>query len=453
MTHASADAAGALPSELIGRKRDGAELDEAELRQLVGGYLARDVGEGQIAAFLMAGVIRGFSREEAVALTRILVESGETLDLSGIAGPTVDKHSTGGVGDGTTLLVAPVLAACGATLVKLSGRGLGHTGGTLDKLESIPGLRVDLSTDELTRIAGEVGCVVAAQSDELVPADRELYALRDVTATVESTALIASSVMSKKLAAGAGAIVLDVKAGDGAFMPTEEAATELAELCVDIGEAAGRSTVALVTSMDQPLGRGIGNALEVAECSRLLAAPPQGRLAEIGVELAANGLAAASGLDVDEARAQVREAWTSGRARERLRAMIAAQGGDPSVVDDPEGVLPAAPVRRPVPAPTSGTVRAVRARRVGELAAWLGAGRVRKGEPVDPAVGVELQVEVGDAVAAGEALATIHARDAATADTAAERLAGLVEIGEAVAAPSTLLRRVGRQGPAPAERR
>ncbi|QBI21590.1 thymidine phosphorylase [Egibacter rhizosphaerae] len=433
----------ALPSELIGRKRDGGSLTEDELRTLVEGYLEGRVGEGQIGAFLMAGVLRGFSRDEAIALTRIFVESGAMLEQAGLPGPTVDKHSTGGVGDGTTLLVAPTLAACGVTLVKLSGRGLGHTGGTLDKLESIPGFRVDLDGRELYRVASEVGCVVAAQTNELVPADRELYALRDVTGTVESTALIASSVMSKKLAAGSNAIVLDVKAGEGAFMASEEAAAELAELCVEIGEADGRRTVALVTAMDQPLGTGIGNALEVAECVRLLEAEPQGRLAELAAELAATGLALATETDLDAARERVRDAWSSGASRAKLREMIVAQGGDPGAVDNPAATLPQAPVQRPVPADAAGCVRRVAARGVGELAAWLGAGRARKGDPVDPAVGLDLHVAIGDEVEAGQALATVHARDDATADEGARRLGELIEVGAPTEAPPTLLRRVG----------
>jgi len=420
--------------DLIGRKRDGGELREDELAALVGGYLDGSVGEGQMAAFLMAGVLRGFTDDEALALTRILEGSGDVLDLSALAGPTLDKHSTGGVGDGTTLLVAPLCAAAGAQLVKLSGRGLGHTGGTLDKLESIPGLRVDLAEDELLRIAGEVGCVVGAQTDRLVPADKALYALRDVTGTVASRALIASSVMSKKLASGAGTIVLDVKAGDGAFLPTGAEAADLARLCVRIGTAAGRRCVALVTGMDQPLGRGIGNALEVAEAVRLLSAPPSGsRLAAVALDLAAHGLAVARHGDlraVAAVRRELERHWGGGEALARLRAMVAAQGGDPRVCDDPGAVLPAAPVVLPAPAPRAGTVSALPARRVGELAAVLGAGRARKGDAVDPAVGLDLAVEVGDEVEAGQPLAMVHARDRAAAERVAAELAALVRIGD-----------------------
>ncbi|HEY8340628.1 MAG TPA: thymidine phosphorylase, partial [Egibacteraceae bacterium] len=435
--------------DIIARKRDGGEVDAESLAWLVDGYLDGTVSEGQMAAFLMAGVLRGFSDAEARWLTEILVASGDVLDLSSLRGPTVDKHSTGGVGDGTTLLVAPLLASAGAQVVKLSGRGLGHTGGTLDKLEAIPGMRVELSSEEVLAIADSVGCVVAAQTGELVPADRELYALRDVTATVASRALIASSVMSKKIAAGADTIVLDVKTGDGAFMATREEAVALARLCVSIGDAAGRRCVALVTAMDQPLGRGIGNALEVAEAVELLSGPPPGdgagsRLAEVALELATLGLAegrAAAGADHDpeQARADLRERWASGVALETLGRMIGAQGGDVAVIEQPRRVLPQAPVQRSVTALEGGVVTAVPARAVGEIAAALGAGRARKGDTVDPAVGVELRVEVGDELEPGAELAVVHARDDAAADEAAARLRDLVALGTAAERPATVL--------------
>jgi pyrimidine-nucleoside phosphorylase len=425
--------------DLVGRKRDGGELTAGELRWLVDGFLDGAVMEGQMAAFLMAGVLNGFTEAEARALTAAMVDSGDTLDLSGLRGPTIDKHSTGGVGDGTSLLVAPLLASAGAQLVKLSGRGLGHSGGTLDKLEAIPGFRTALAADEMLRIAEDVGCVVAAQTGDLVPADKALYALRDVTGTVASTALIASSVMSKKLAAGASTMVLDVKAGDGAFMPTQEAAGELARLCVSIGADAGRRCVAAVTSMDTPLGRGIGNALEVAECVALLGGPPGGRLATVALELAALALAEARDGDVDVVRGELRGRWESGAPLETLARMIAAQGGDPRVCEDPWSALPAAPVRRAVPADRAGAVTAVPARAVGELSVILGAGRARKDDDVDPAVGIELRVEVGDAVEAGQPLAIVHARTDGDADGAAARLAELVAIGDDAAPPPTVL--------------
>ncbi|HVM20580.1 MAG TPA: thymidine phosphorylase, partial [Egibacteraceae bacterium] len=426
--------------------RDGGELTADELAWLVNGYLDGSVSEGQTAAWLMAGVIRGFSEAEARALTGVLVASGETLDLQRLSGPTVDKHSTGGVGDGTTLLVAPLLAAVGVRVVKLSGRGLGHTGGTLDKLEAIPGMRTDLEPDELLRIADEVGCVVAAQTGRLVPADKALYALRDVTGTVASTALIASSVMSKKIAAGAQTIVLDVKAGDGAFMPDRAAAEALARLCVSIGSDAGRPTVALVTAMDQPLGRGIGNALEVAEAVDLLRDAPAGRLAEVALALAEAALHrtdAVVGSVGGDARERLVTAWTDGSALETLGRMIAAQGGDAAVCESPERVLPRADVVKDVVALHGGVVAGLPARAVGDLAASLGAGRSRPGEDVDPAVGIHVAIEVGDEVEPGATVATVHARSDDDAQAAANRFRELIRWSdEPVSRPDVILERL-----------
>lgn len=439
---------GLWPAELIARKRDGGELDEAELRALITGLLAGEVSEGQMAAFLMAGVIRGFSDAEARFLTRILWDSGETLDLSRLPGPTIDKHSTGGVGDGTTLLVAPLLAAAGAQLVKLSGRGLGHTGGTLDKLEAIPGMQVELDPAELLTIAADVGCVVAAQSDRLVPADKALYALRDVTATVESPALIASSVMAKKLAAGASTIVLDVKTGHGAFMSTADAAEHLARLCVGIGTDAGRRCTAIVSDMEQPLGRGIGNALEVAEAVDLLAGKPEGRLAEVALELAALALADARALqaaahsDLGVVRRELITRWERGEALDRLRRMVEAQGGDPRVCEAPGEVLPRAPETREVVAMTGGVVSGLPARTVGKIAARLGAGRARKDANVDPAVGVRLAVEVGDSLEPGQLIATVHARRASDAEDAVQALQHAIVLAGDAARRPVLLRRI-----------
>src|SRR5680860_464280 len=350
----------------------------------------------------------------------------------------------------TSIVVAPLLAAAGCAVVKLAGRGLGHTGGTLDKLESIPGMRVQLTSEELLAVARKVGCVVAAQSDRLVPADRALYALRDVTATVESVALIASSVMSKKLAAGAQTIVLDVKAGAGAFMATEEDAAGLAELCVTIGRDAGRRCSALVTAMDTPLGHGIGNALEVLEVVELLReAPGEDRLTEVALDLAGTALLSARGADDgdDAVRAgaceELREHWASGAALERLASMVAAQGGDPRVCERPREVLPAAPVRRQVHARSDGVVAAVPAREIGELAAWLGAGRRRRGDDIDPAVGLELAVEVSQPIAVGELLAVVHAGSDSAAEHAAGLLRDLVVVGnEPIQRPPTTLRRI-----------
>ncbi len=434
-----------LPSELIGRKRDGYELSDGQLRTLIGGMLAGDVNEAQIAALLMAGVLNGFSHAETRALTTILWESGETLDLSRLTGPTVDKHSTGGVGDGTTLIVAPLVAAAGGQMVKLSGRGLGHTGGTLDKLESIPGLDVELEPGRMLDIAEEVGCVVAAQTERLVPADRALYALRDLTATVESRALIASSVMSKKLAAGASTIVLDVKAGNGAFMPDAEQAEDLARLCVELAQNAGRRCAALVTDMDQPLGRRIGNALEVREAVALLSGSPEGRLAEVALELATVAMVEATdepSRTADAVRKDLVALWEQGAALERLARMIAAQGGDAQVCQDPEAVLPSAPTRRDVVATAGGTVGAVPARQIGEIVARLGAGRASKGADVHPAVGVVLEVEVGDEVEAGQRLAVVHARSADEAQRGVDALQAAISMDGDGAAREAILSRI-----------
>ncbi len=427
---------------LIARKRDGGELSGQQIEDLIRAYMAGGVAEEQMSALLMAGVIRGFSDREAVALTDALVASGETVDLSGLRGPTVDKHSTGGVGDTTTLVVAPLLAAAGLQVAKLSGRGLGHTGGTLDKLESIPGFRVDLSPEEMRAQVESIGLAVAAATQDLVPADKRLYALRDVTGTVPSRALIASSVMSKKIAGGASHVLLDVKAGDGAFMERVEDAVGLAELCVTIGEAHGRRTGALVTDMSQPLGDGVGNALEVAEAVEVLQGRRPGRLERLCRELAAAVLEL-TGEPATDARARIDRIVDSGAGLERFREFVAAQGGDARVADDPWEVLPAAPVVRSW-TPAGGRVVRIRCRELGELASSLGAGRHRKEDAVDPAVGLVLSVRVGDAVAEGDVVATVHASSEDDADRALARLAELVVFGEEdVAAPPLVHARVG----------
>lgn len=414
------------------------------ITELVAGWLAGRTEEATLVAALRA---EAFTDDDAVALTRLLADSGDHLDLSDLGPWTVDKHSTGGVADSTTLLAVPLLAAAGARVVKLSGRGLGHTGGTIDKLEAIPGLRTDLAGDELLAIAEDVGCVVAAQSDRLVPGDRALYALRHATDTVASPALIASSVMAKKLAAGAATIVLDVKAGDGAFMRSVDDAVELARLCTRIGWQAGRRCVALVTAMDEPLGRSVGNALEVAEAVELLAVPPTGRLAQLSVDLAAEGLGLARGGDAGEVRDELVARWRDGQALARLRAMVAAQGGDPAVCESPRTVLPAAPAVVTLRARRPGWVAAVPARGVGRIAAQLGAGRRGKHEPINPAVGVQLHVAVGEHVAPGEPLATVHAADEEAARHACAQLHRLVELADgAVSSPPTVHQRVDAGG-------
>jgi pyrimidine-nucleoside phosphorylase len=436
--------------ELIARKRDGGELSGAEVAGLIGRYVAGAVDDAQMSALLMAGLIRGFSTAEAVALTEAFVASGDRIDLSDFVGPTVDKHSTGGVGDTTTFIVAPLLAAAGCQVVKLSGRGLGHTGGTIDKLEAIPGVRTDLTVDEVRTQVERIGLAVASATADLVPADKRLYALRDVTATVPSPALIASSVMSKKIAGGASTIMLDVKAGDGAFSASVEDAAALAELCVSIGRAHGRRTAALVTDMSQPLGDAIGNALEVVAAIDVLRGEGSPRLREISLALAAGTLELLGRTAVD-ARAEAEGLLDDGSALERFGRLVVAQGGDPAVLEAPRAVLPNASVVRDW-TPPAGIVEWIACRRLGEIAGGLGAGRARAGDPVDPSVGLEFHVRVGDRVeqdgtAQGRPAVRIHARDDASADAAALALQRAVRTGsDEVDAVPLLHRRIGFDG-------
>jgi pyrimidine-nucleoside phosphorylase len=428
--------------DLVAAKRDGGELPPDQLRELVLGYARGDVPDYQMAAFLMAGYLRGFTPRETGALTDAMLASGDRLDLSRLGGPTVDKHSTGGVADGTTLVVGPLCAAMGMQVLKLSGRGLGHTGGTLDKLEAIPGMRVELSADELLDQVERIGLAVAAQSATLVPADKAMYALRDVTATVANTALIASSVMSKKLAGGASCILLDVKAGSGAFMKEASAAAELASTCVHLGRAAGRRTAALVTDMDQPLGDLVGNAVEVREAVEVLRGERGGRLRDLCLVLTGH-LAALAGVapDPEEGRRQAAKALDSGAGLEKLRAFVAAQGGEVAVVDDPTR-LPRAPVNLDVTAPRSGWLGEVDTEAVGRAAAGLGAGRKRKEDPVDPAVAVELTAKLGDQVAAGDRIGGVMARDQAAAEAAARELTAALRFTDQPSQPPPLVHEV-----------
>jgi pyrimidine-nucleoside phosphorylase len=424
---------------VIAAKRDGRELDAATLRALVRSFADGDVPDYQMAAFLMAGYLVGFSAREASALTQAMLESGESLDLSALRGPTVDKHSTGGVADGTTLIVAPLAAELGMQLLKLSGRGLGHTGGTLDKLESIPGMRTALSVRELLDQVDRIGVAVGAQTAELAPADGALYALRDATATVASTALIASSVMSKKLAGGASSIVIDVKVGSGAFMKDTAAARELARLCVTIGRDAGRAATAVLSDMSQPLGRLIGNAVEVREAIAVLRGERRTRLRELSVALAAELAWLAGVADNAEAgRARAEEALDSGAALERFRRFVEAQGGDPRVVDRPE-LLPAAPVVREVTAKQAGWVASADGEALGTAAARLGAGRRYKEDTIDPAVGLELVPAIGDEVEGGALIARVFARDEASAAEAERALADALTMSDSAVAPPPLI--------------
>ena len=413
--------------ELIERKRNGEEIPAAELRELVAAYVRDEVPDYQAAALLMAVWFRGLSPAETFALTEAMVASGETVDLSSRLGRrVVDKHSTGGVGDKTTLALGPVVAACGAPFGKMSGRGLGHTGGTLDKLESIPGFRVELSIDELVGQVEEIGIAVAGQTADLVPADRKLYALRDVTATIDEVSLIAASIMSKKIAGGASALVLDVKVGEGAFMRTEDDARRLAQAMRGLGAEAGMDVVCLLTDMEQPLGRAVGNALEVREAYETLAGAGPADFREL-VTVAAMHLLALSDLRIDEAEARKRctAALDDGSALAAYEHWIRAQGGNP----DPD-LLPAAPVVREVSATSSGFVREVRARQIAAVAMELGAGRERKEDPVDHAVGVVCHAKRGDRVERGEPLAEVHARSETAADSAEAALGSAYELGD-----------------------
>jgi pyrimidine-nucleoside phosphorylase len=413
--------------ELIERKRNGEEIPAADLREFVAAYTRDEIPDYQAAAFLMAVFFRGLSPVETYALTDAMVASGERVDLAARLGRrVVDKHSTGGVGDKITIAVGPVVAACGVPFGKMSGRGLGHTGGTLDKLESIPGFRVELTTDELVEQTREIGIAVAGQTADLVPADKKLYALRDVTATIDQVSLIAASIMSKKIAAGASAVVLDVKVGEGAFMRTVEDARELAQEMRALGEEAGLEVVCVLTDMNQPLGRAVGNALEVREAWETVSGegPPDTR--ELVVDAAAQLLALSDlGVDEGEGRRLAETALDDSSALAAYDRWVRAQGGDP----DPSR-LPAAPVVRPVWAPASGYVRELGAREVAITAMELGAGRDVAGEPIDHAVGVVCLAKRGDPVESGDALAVIHARDDAAAVTAESRLLAAYEIGE-----------------------
>lgn len=428
------------PVELIGIKRDGGTLTKEQYEWMITNWVQEtgEIDDAQISAFLMAGVLRGFSKAETSYLTEVMLHSGDQLDLSGLSGPTVDKHSTGGVGDGTTLIVAPLLAACGVQVVKLSGRGLGHTGGTLDKLESIPGFNVSLEDTRIMAIAEDVGCVVAGQTADIVPADKKLYALRDITGTVASRSLIASSVMSKKLASGADTIILDVKTGEGAFMKETKDAIALAETCIDIGRRAGRNTRAVVTDMSTPLSGGIGNALEIIEVVNTLSDAPQGRFAEVCLTLATLGLSEAKGIDQDTARTELEQAWTTGMALERLEKMIIAQGGDPQVCINPIDTLPAAPYQRELVAPFDTTIERIPALRIGEIALGLGAGRTHAGEEIDPSVGIELLVEEGDQIEKGQPVCVIHAKSEDDGIRAQNEVVKAIRFGEGQPAPTII---------------
>jgi pyrimidine-nucleoside phosphorylase len=423
-------------AELIRRKRDGEELGRDELSDLVLAYARGDVPDYQMAAFCMAVFFKGLNGEETFALTDAMIRSGETIDLGSALGrKVVDKHSTGGVGDKTSLAVGPIVAACGVPFGKMSGRGLGHTGGTLDKLESIPGFRVELSKEEFLEQVREVGLAIIGQTADLVPADKLLYGLRDVTATVDNVSLIAASIMSKKIAAGADAIVLDVKVGDGAFMKTIDDARELAHMMLELGEHAGREVVCMLTDMDQPLGQAVGNALEIRETIATLRGEGPSDFTELVLDASAHLLALSDlGIDRREGRVRAVAAVENGTALATYERWIAAQGGDPA-----EAALPSALVVTEVPASADGFVRSIGAVDIGMAAFRLGAGRQTKDDTIDHSVGIRCLKKRGDAVALGDVLAEVHARDAASAKRAEAEVLAAYELGGEAPPPRSIV--------------
>jgi pyrimidine-nucleoside phosphorylase len=425
--------------DIILKKRDGGTLSRDEVRFFVAGVTDGTLPDYQASALLMAIVLRGMTAEETAWLTDAMVHSGVRVDLTGIPGVKIDKHSTGGVGDKTSLVVAPLAAACGVPVPMMSGRGLGHTGGTLDKLEAIPGFRVDLSIAEMKVALARVGCAMIGQTSQIAPADKKLYALRDVTGTVESIPLISSSIMSKKIAEGIDGLVLDVKTGSGAFMKNEDDSRRLAESLVSIGNASGVKTEAVISAMDSPLGRAVGNALEVIECLEVLKGRGPSDLIDVSVELTSRmlvlGRVAAD--RVDAAR-QVRGAIASGAGLERFRAIVEHQGGDPHIVDD-YSRLAAAPERHLVTAPCSGYLTRLDAELVGRASVALGAGRDRVEDPVDPAAGVVVFVKPGDQVRAGDPILELHYRDRGRLDAALALAKRSIAIGDVPPSPTRLL--------------
>jgi pyrimidine-nucleoside phosphorylase len=414
--------------ELIERKRDGHEHTPDEIAHIIDGYTAGDMPDYQMSAWLMAALLRGLSAEETIAMTDSMVRSGDVIDLSAIPGVKVDKHSTGGVADTTTLVLAPLVASCGVPVAKMSGRGLGHTGGTLDKLESIPGFRIESTPEEFVAQVRNIGVAVVAQSPRIDPADKKIYALRDVTGTVPSVPLIVASIISKKIAGGADAIVLDVKVGSGAFMKTEEEARQLAHELSAVGEALGRKVVCLMSDMEQPLGMAVGNALEVAEAIETLRGHGPEALTELCLAFGARMLVLGErASDVLRAREILAEAITSGRALERFRQWVAAQGGDPRVADE-VSLLPQSRLTREVRARESGFVARFDAEAVGRAAMRLGAGRERVGDVIDPGAGLVLAVRVGDEIAAGDLLCTMYSAGEELLDSGEERFRAAVHL-------------------------
>jgi len=427
------------PYEVIRAKRDGVSLSHATIRDIILRYASGEVPDYQMAALCMAVFYRGLDEGELAAWTAAMLDSGEVVDLSAVPGVKVDKHSTGGVGDKVSLCLAPMVAACGVPVPMIAGRGLGHTGGTLDKLEAIPGFSVNLSVEEYQRQVGELGVCLMGQTEKVAPADKRLYALRDVTATVDCIPLIASSIMSKKLAEGIDALVLDVKVGSGAFMKRAEDARTLAEAMIAIGTRMGKNVTALVTDMDQPLGRTVGNALEVEEAVAVLRGEGPEDLIELTYALGAQMLVLGNrAVDAQEARATLQGAVRNGKALDKFKAMVSAQGGDPRAVDD-FSLLPRAKGTLDILAAQEGYLASIDTEAVGSAAVVLGAGRLRVTDVVDPAVGFTLLKKVGDAVHEGEPLVRVHHNDGPTLEDVAARLKQAYQLGASPVKPRPLV--------------
>lgn len=414
--------------DIIAKKRDGYELTEAEIAYLIRGYVDGSIPDYQMASFLMAVYFKGMTEKETLFMTNEVAHSGDMVDLSPIEGIKVDKHSTGGVGDKTTLIIAPIVAACGVKVAKMSGRGLGHTGGTVDKLESIPGYQTSLSREDFFRVVNETGLSVIGQSGNLAPADKKMYALRDVTATVDSIPLIAVSIMSKKLAAGSDCILLDVKTGSGAFMKTLDDSIALAREMVKIGENAGRKTIALITDMDTPLGEAIGNSLEVTEAVETLRGKGPEDLTQVCLQLAANMMVLAGLGTLEECLIKAQQVIDDGSALERLAAMAAAQGGDNRVIYDPE-CFEKAPYKKEVLAKEDGIIQSMDTEKCGIASVLLGAGRETKDSPVDLSAGIMLHKKTGDTVKKGDVLATMYTSKEELFASAEEKYLSAIVIG------------------------
>jgi pyrimidine-nucleoside phosphorylase len=425
--------------ELIRKKRDGGALTAAEIDWIIKNYTNGSVPDYQMAALLMAIYLKGMDEHETSELTLAMARSGEQLDVRSAITPVVDKHSTGGVGDKVTLVVGPLVAACGVAVGKMTGRGLGHTGGTVDKLESITGFRAELTREEFLAILQQHRFVLAGQSTELAPADGKIYALRDVTGTIESIPLIAASIMSKKIAIGASHLLLDVKFGSGAFMKSVEQARALAEAMVEIGRNAGMHTVAAITAMEQPLGRAVGNALEMAEALAILRGEGPADVSELCYHEAAE-LLLMTGMATDEVEAEqrVQQAIRSGEAVAKLAAVVAAQGGDARMIERPE-LLPEAPIKQMISAPKSGYISHIDAERVGLISMELGAGRFKKGDPIDHRTGLLLQAKIGDQLNVGDPLVEVHARNPEEVASLTERLLDCYRWSETPVVPVPLI--------------